>query len=164
MHLLDEVRSNRNIVVLNEDRIVLLREKIGDLLRNSNRAATAQEEVVSLTGSAWHGSATLVLSMVTLNSAGRQGVPPARISASHEPRPIALSAARSLHSLDVVYSPNRTNAPLYHKNGRFGALPREVLWRPWCDLPSSFSGRRSTTRFHRSQRFCGISSQAGGSH
>src|SRR5262249_18584273 len=35
VHLLDEVCSNRNIVVLNEDPIALLSENVGDLLRNS---------------------------------------------------------------------------------------------------------------------------------
>src|SRR5262245_32464257 len=59
VHLLDEVRSNRNIVVLNEDPVALLGKNVGDFLRNSGHgAATAQEEVVSLTGTAWHGSAT----------------------------------------------------------------------------------------------------------
>src|ERR1700745_2361556 len=63
VHLLDEVRSNRNIVVLDEDPVALLSEDVGDLARNgSHRAATAQEEVVSLTRTAWHGSATFVLS------------------------------------------------------------------------------------------------------
>src|SRR5262249_42729522 len=57
VHLLDEVRSNRNIVVLDEDPVALLSEDVGYLLRNScYRAPTAQEEVVSLTGSACHGS------------------------------------------------------------------------------------------------------------
>ena len=55
VHLLDEVCSNRNIVVLNEDRIALLSENVGGILRNSShRPMTAQEEVVSLTGTAWH--------------------------------------------------------------------------------------------------------------
>jgi len=51
VHLLDEVRSNRNIVVLNADPVALLRKNVGYLARNScYRAATAQEEVVLLTG------------------------------------------------------------------------------------------------------------------
>jgi hypothetical protein len=55
VHLLDEVRSNRNVVVLNENPVALLGENVGHLLRNSgHRASTAQEEVVSLTGTAWH--------------------------------------------------------------------------------------------------------------
>src|SRR5215813_12761093 len=62
VHFFDKVRSNRDVVVLDEDPVALLSENVGDLLRNSgHRAATAQEEVVSLTGTAWHG-ATLVLS------------------------------------------------------------------------------------------------------
>src|SRR5262249_31085773 len=57
MHLLDEIRSNRNVVVLDEDLVALLGEDVGDLLRNGgHRAPTAQEEVVSLTGTAWHRS------------------------------------------------------------------------------------------------------------
>src|SRR5262249_4320264 len=55
VHLLDEVRSNRNVVVLDEDPVALLGENVGDLLRDSgHRATTAQEEVVLLTGTAWH--------------------------------------------------------------------------------------------------------------
>src|SRR5262249_22635455 len=57
VHLLDKVRSNLNVVILDEDPVALLSENVGDLLRNrGHRAATAQEEVVSLTGTAWHGS------------------------------------------------------------------------------------------------------------
>src|SRR5262245_17919909 len=42
---------------LNEDPIALLSENVGDLLRNSgHRAPTAQEEIISLTATAWHGS------------------------------------------------------------------------------------------------------------
>src|SRR5262249_30420884 len=59
---LDKVRSNRNVVILRANPIAVLLEKVGDLARNSShRAPTAQKEVVSLTGTAWHG-ATLVLS------------------------------------------------------------------------------------------------------
>src|SRR6266511_498009 len=44
VHLLDKVRSNRNIVVLDEDRVAFLSEDVGDLLRNGgHRATTAQE-------------------------------------------------------------------------------------------------------------------------
>src|SRR5262245_59363008 len=61
VHLLDKVRSNRNIVILRANPIAVLLENVGDLLSNSgHRAPTAQEEVVTLTGTAWHG-ATLVL-------------------------------------------------------------------------------------------------------
>src|SRR5262245_56488715 len=57
VHLLDKVRGNRNVIVLNEDFVALLSEDVSDLLRNSgHRATAAQEEVVSLTGTAWHGS------------------------------------------------------------------------------------------------------------
>src|SRR5262249_1705164 len=49
MHLLDEIRSNRNVVVLDEDLVALLGEDVGDLLRNGgHRAPTAHEEVLSL--------------------------------------------------------------------------------------------------------------------
>src|SRR5262249_13412625 len=48
--------SQRNVVVLNENLVTLLSENVGDFARNGcHRAATAQEEVVSLTGTAWHG-------------------------------------------------------------------------------------------------------------
>src|SRR5262249_14218203 len=77
VHLLDEVRSNRNIVVLNEDPVALLSENVGDLLRNGgHRAPAAQEEVVSLTGTAWHG-ATLVP-----RNGHAQGAGPSRSTAS----------------------------------------------------------------------------------
>src|SRR5262245_33360868 len=57
VHLLDKVRSKGNVVVLNEDLVALLRKNVGYLLRNSgHRAATAQEEIVTLSGTAWHGS------------------------------------------------------------------------------------------------------------
>jgi hypothetical protein len=35
VHLLDKVRSNRDVVVLNENAVTLLLENVGDLLRNS---------------------------------------------------------------------------------------------------------------------------------
>jgi hypothetical protein len=56
MHLLDEAVSETNVIVLNEYPVALLRENVGDLLGNGvHRAPTAQEEVISLTGTAWHG-------------------------------------------------------------------------------------------------------------
>src|SRR5262249_20360869 len=62
VHFFDKVRSNRDVVVVDEAPVALLSETVGALRRNSGHgAATAQEEVVSLTGTAWHG-ATLVLS------------------------------------------------------------------------------------------------------
>src|SRR5215472_18495630 len=58
VHLLDKVRSNRDVVVLRADLVALLLENVGNLARNSgHRAPTAQEEVVSLAGTAWHESA-----------------------------------------------------------------------------------------------------------
>src|SRR5262245_65512849 len=57
VHLLDEVRSNRNIVVLNEDPVTLLGEYVGKLLRNgSNRDPTAHDEVVWISGRVAYGS------------------------------------------------------------------------------------------------------------
>src|SRR5262249_313815 len=56
VHLLDKVCSNRNIVILRANPIAIFLENVGDLLSNGgHRAATAQEEIVSLTGTAWHG-------------------------------------------------------------------------------------------------------------
>src|SRR6476646_6515014 len=58
VHLLDEVRSNRNVVVLNENLVALLRKNVGDVARDGgHRAPTAQEEVVLLTATAWHDNA-----------------------------------------------------------------------------------------------------------
>src|SRR5262249_8275683 len=75
VHLLDKVRSNRNVVILDEDPVALLSENVGDLLRNrGHRAATAQEEVVSLTGTAWHGSDPRASSNGHAQTAGRQGL------------------------------------------------------------------------------------------
>src|SRR5262245_1447297 len=55
VQLLDKVRSNRNVVILRANPIAVLLENVGDLARNSgHRAPTAQEKVVSLTGTAWH--------------------------------------------------------------------------------------------------------------
>jgi hypothetical protein len=54
-HLLDKVRGNRDVVVLDEGPVALLRKDVGYLARNGcHRAPTAQEEVVSLNGTAWH--------------------------------------------------------------------------------------------------------------
>ena len=57
MHLFDEAVSETNVIVLNENPVAFLSENVGDLARNGcYRAATAQEEIVSLTGTAWHGT------------------------------------------------------------------------------------------------------------
>jgi hypothetical protein len=46
VHLLDKVRSNRDVVVLRADLVTLLCENVGDLARNGRfRAPTAQKEV-----------------------------------------------------------------------------------------------------------------------
>jgi hypothetical protein len=74
VHLLDKVRSNRNVIVLCANPIALLLENLGDLLSNGgHRAATAQEEVVSLTGTAWHGATLVLSSNGHAQTAGRQG-------------------------------------------------------------------------------------------
>ena len=50
-----KLAPRRNVVVLDEDLVALLRENVGDLARNGgHRAPTAQEEVVTFTGTAWH--------------------------------------------------------------------------------------------------------------
>src|SRR6516165_10087772 len=55
MYLLDEVRSNRDVVVLRADLVAFLLENVGDLLRNrGHRPATAQKEVVFVTPAARH--------------------------------------------------------------------------------------------------------------
>src|SRR5262249_5108898 len=73
VHLLDKVRSNRNVVVLDENLVALLGKNPGDLLRNScHRATTAQEEVVSLTGTAWHGTAEPLLHDVRAQGRGNK--------------------------------------------------------------------------------------------
>jgi len=75
VHLLNEVRSNRNVVVLNENPVALLGENVGHLLRNSgHQTSTAQEEVVSLTGTAWHrGGPRVPSSDGHARNAGGQG-------------------------------------------------------------------------------------------
>ncbi len=74
VHLLDKVRSNRNVVILRANLIAFLLENVGDLARNSShRAPTAQEEVVSLTGTAWHRGDPRSRSNGHALSVGRQG-------------------------------------------------------------------------------------------
>src|SRR5262249_48594414 len=62
----------------------------------SHRAATAQEEVVSLTGTAWHGSATFVLSNDGhAGLCGRQGC-------TSKDKPVASRSTNSDDSLNKV--------------------------------------------------------------
>src|SRR5262249_28723082 len=74
VHFLDEARAELKIVVLDADLVALLSEDVGGLLPNSGpRAATGQEEVVPLTGTAWHGGTLVLSSDGHAQNAGRQG-------------------------------------------------------------------------------------------
>jgi hypothetical protein len=55
VHRPDEARTERDVVVLDEDLVALLRENVGDLAGNGgDRAPTAQEEVVAFIVPAGH--------------------------------------------------------------------------------------------------------------
>jgi hypothetical protein len=57
VHILDKARAEFKVVILDADRVALLQENVSDLARNGgHRAPTAQKEVVTFTGTAWHRS------------------------------------------------------------------------------------------------------------
>src|SRR5262249_7878911 len=75
VHLLDKVRSNRNVVILGANPIPVLLENVGDLLRNGgHRTPTAQEKIVFVTAAARHCGFPLGVGVIVMReSAPRQG-------------------------------------------------------------------------------------------